>query len=84
MTRHHVTGALATARTSDGKVNYYYQGVELPNGIVQEDVDHLLANGLIAVVPGSEPKAPDKAPEVKAPDKAPEQKVTAPTPAAQK
>jgi hypothetical protein len=65
MIRHHVTGALATARTSDGKVNYYYQGVVLPIGIVQEDIDHLLANGLIAVLPGSEPKAPDKAPEAK-------------------
>jgi hypothetical protein len=66
MTRHRVTAALVTAHTSDEKVHYFYHGVELPAGLVQEDIDHLLANGLIAVVP-SEPKAePAKAEPAKA------------------
>jgi hypothetical protein len=54
-----VSAALIALRTTDGRVNYYYRGAAIPDGMRDADVERLLADGLIApedgILPGVAP-----------------------------
>jgi hypothetical protein len=48
-----VKAALISARTTDGQVHHFYGGAALPDGLIKEDVDRLLAEGYIGPDDGS-------------------------------
>lgn len=56
---HIVTAPLVGVNGADGKVKYLYQGTEVPSDVSREDVDRLVADGLVAAV-GETPKAATK------------------------
>lgn len=51
----YVTAACVIAKRPDGSDAYFYQGVELPDGLREGEVDRLIEAGLVAASEDEKP-----------------------------